>query len=262
VRVSPYPHLEKLAIGCVQYLNAKPLIFGYEGKVCFDHPSRLADSLSKGLLDVALVSTFELLRMPGYDVVDGVSISSKGEVFSVFLAYKGKLEDIKTVSLDAASLTGVHLLRCILAEYYQLQPEYVSSETGVNGNVARLLIGNQAIDFRREHRDDFQYLDLGAEWMKQTSLPFVFALWLVRRGAPDACAAARELRRIKEHGTSSIPEIVRKEKRYDAAFETQYLTTYIRYDLDPAEKAGIEKYRELLAKYGFISKEKPPLVFI
>ncbi len=132
----------------------------------------------------------------------------------------------------------------------------------MNGNAAQLLIGNQAIDFRREHSDGYQYMDLGEEWMKQTSLPFVFALWLLRRGVRDASAAASELRRIKQHGTSCIPEIVRAEKRYDADFETLYLTTHIRYDLGSDEKAGIEKYRELLAKHGFISMEKPPLVFI
>jgi chorismate dehydratase len=260
--VSPYPHLEQLEIGCVQYLNAKPLIFGYEGKVHFDHPSKLAESLSKGLLDVALVSTFELLRMPEYEVVDGVSISAKGEVFSVFLAYKGDLKGIKAVSLDAASLTAVHLLRCIFAEYYQLQPDYISSRVCTDKNAARLLIGNQAIDFRREHRDKYQYLDLGAEWMRQTSLPFVFALWLIRRGVPNAAASACELRRIKQHGASCIPEIVRGEKRYDADFETRYLTTHIRYDLGPGEKAGIQKFRELLAKHGFIPDGKAPLVFI
>ena len=124
------------------------MIFGYEGNVHFDHPSKLADSLSKGLLDVALVSTFELLRMPDYQVVDGVSISAWGEVFSVFLAHRGDLKNIETVSLDAASLTGSHLLRCILAEYYQLHPAYISSEDCDDKNAARLLIGNQAIDFR------------------------------------------------------------------------------------------------------------------
>jgi chorismate dehydratase len=262
VRVSPFPCLEQLEIGCVQYLNAKPLIFGYEGKIHFDHPAQLADSLSTGALDVALVSTFELLRMPDYRVVDGVSISAKGEVFSVFLAYRGDLDKIKTVSLDAASLTASHLLRCLLAEYHGLRPDYISSEVCADESAARLLIGNQAIDFRRSHGDDYRYLDLGAEWLKQTSLPFVFAAWLLRKNVPDAAGAARELRAIKQHGVSSIPEIVRCEKRYDPGFETHYLTHHIRYDLGPDEKAGIEKFRELTAKYGFISKEKRPVEFI
>jgi chorismate dehydratase len=200
--------------------------------------------------------------MPGYQVVDDVSISAKGEVFSVFLAWQGDLKSIKTVSLDPASLTAAHLLRCILAEYYQLQPEYISPEACADKNAARLLIGNQAIDFRRAHPDDCQYLDLGAEWVKQTSLPFVFAVWLVRRGVPHAAEAACELRRIKQHGTSHIAEIVRGENRYDADFETHYLTTHIRYDLGLDEKTGIAKFRELLAKHGFISEEKTPLVFI
>ena len=228
----------------------------------YDHPSKLAESLSKGLLDVALVSTFELLRMPDYQVVDGVSISAKGEVFSVFLAYHGDLKSIKAVSLDTASLTAAHLLRCILAEYHQLQPDYISSEVCADKNVARLLIGNQAIDFRREHGDEYQYLDLGAEWLKQTALPFVFAAWLVRKNVPDAAAAAAELRRIKQHGTTCIAEIVRGEKRYDAGFETHYLTHHIRYDLGSGEKTGIEKFRDLMAKYGLISREKHPIEFI
>ena len=260
--MSPYPHLEKLRIGCVQYLNAKPLIFGYPGKVHFDHPARLADLLAQGLLDVALVSTFELLRMPEYQVVDGVSISAKGEVFSVFLAYQGALKDIKAVSLDPASLTASNLVRCILAEFHGLQPDYLSAGACADPGAARLLIGNQAIDFRREHGDEYQYLDLGAEWVKQTSLPFVFALWLVRKGAPDAGAAAAELRRIKQHGVSSIAEIVSAEKRYDAGFETQYLTTHIRYDLGPDEKAGIAKFRSLLAKNALISTGNHPIEFI
>ncbi len=246
----------------MQYLNAKPLIFGYPGKIHFDHPARLADLLSHGQLDLALVSTFELLRMPEYQVVDGVSISSRGEVFSVFLAYQGELKDIKTVALDAASLTGSNLVRCILAEFHQLRPRYVSATDRSDDGVARLLIGNQAIDFRNDFGSKYRYLDLGAEWLRQTSLPFVFALWLVRKGVPEAPAVARELRDIEQHGISSIKEIVRSELRYDATFETRYLTEHIRYVLGAEEKAGIEKFRELLIKNDLISSRYAPLEFI
>jgi len=260
--VSPYPHLEKLKIGCVQYLNAKPLIFGYEGEVLFEHPARLAKLLSGGKLDVALVPTFELMRAPDYDVADGISISATGAVYSVFLAYKGELKDIQTVSLDCASLTSVNLIRCILGEYHDLTPAYVASGECTDENAARLLIGNQAIDFRRERGATHRYLDLGEEWTEQTSLPFVFAVWMIRKGLPEAGAAAQELREIKRQGVSHIPEIVRKECRYDAEFETRYLTDYIRYDLGDAEKAGMAKFRHLLLKHGLISGEKPPLTFL
>ncbi|HWB58304.1 MAG TPA: menaquinone biosynthesis protein, partial [Chthoniobacteraceae bacterium] len=229
--MSPYPRLEQLRVGCVQYLNAKPLIYGYGGKVHFDHPAKLADLLARGALDLALVSTFEVLRKPDYLIVDGVSISARGEVYSVFLAYQGELKKVKTVALDAASLTGSNLVRCILAEYHGLRPEYVSSTVCGHPDAARLLIGNQAIDFRNDHGNRWHYLDLGAEWMKHTSLPFVFAAWLARPGTPDMALAAGELRQIKQRGVASIKEIVRAEMRYDATFETRYLTEHIRSDL-------------------------------
>ena len=260
--MSLYPHLEKLKIGCVQYLNAKPLIFGYGGKVHFDHPSQLAKLLSEGEIDVALVPTYELMRAPVYNVADGVSISATGAVYSVFLAYRGDLKDVKTVSLDTASLTSVHLIRCILAEFHGMSPEYVSPEKCADENAAQLLIGNQAIDFRQMHGAEYHYLDLGEEWMKQTGLPFVFAVWLIRRDVSNGPAAAAELRVLKEQGLCCIPEIVRREKRYDADFETRYLSHYIRYDLGEAEKAGMAKFRELLSKYGLIPESNQPLVFL
>ncbi len=262
MRVGLYPHLEKLDIGCVQYLNARPLIHGFEGKVIFDHPAKLAELLARGFLDVALVPMFEMLREPDYFIVDGVSISSLGPVYSVFLAYHGDLEQVKKIALDTASLTSVHLLQCLLAEYRGMTPEYLPAQNFPGEKTARLLIGNQAIDFRRKHGGEWKYLDLGEEWTLRTSLPFVFAAWLIRRGVVNAVAVADELRALKKHGTASVPEIVRLQKNYDEEFATRYLTSHIRFGLGDAEKTAVKKFRELLAKHGFISKTETPLVFV
>lgn len=260
--MSPHPRLEKLEVGCVQYLNARPLIHGYEGKVFFGHPSRLSALLSQGLLDVALAPVYELLQRPDYYVADGVSISSFGPVFSVFLAYHGKLNKIKTISLDTASLTSAHLLRCLLAEFYGLAPDYVPADRCADENATRLLIGNQAIDFRRAHGDEYQYLDLGGEWTLRTSLPFVFAAWLLRHDIENAAGVADELRKLKQHGIASIAEIVLHENKYDAAFGAHYLRSHIRYELGDAEKAGLARFRELLVKHGFIPASGLPPVFV
>ena len=80
-----------IRIGCVKYLNARPLIHGWPGEVVFDHPSKLCQQLAEGMLEVALVSSFEFLRNPIYVLVDGVCVSSHGPVHSVFLAYAGEL---------------------------------------------------------------------------------------------------------------------------------------------------------------------------
>src|ERR1700757_1583908 len=105
-----------LRIGCVKYLNARPLIRGWSGEVDFDHPSALCKRLAGGELGVALVSSFEFLRNPIYRIVDDVSISSDGPVYSVVVAHYGDISGIKEIELDPASQTAVNLLRCLLAE--------------------------------------------------------------------------------------------------------------------------------------------------
>jgi len=253
-----YPGLEKLKIGCVQYLNSVPLICAYEGEVLFEHPSRLAELLATGALDVALVPVFELFRKPDYQIADNISISATGRVFSVFLAYHGELSAITQVSLDPASLTSANLLRCILAEFHGLSPEYRSSNPCLNQEIPRLLIGNQAIDFRRKEGGSWNYLDLGEEWLKQTGLPFVFALWLFNSGVEDAGAAAEGLRQIKKDGVARIPEIARE----DTEFRLDYLRNCIRFELDDAEKAGMRRFGELLWKQGLIENKPGDFNFI
>src|SRR5215510_1772735 len=133
-----------LRIGCVRYLNARPLIRGWPGNVEFDHPSVLCQRLAEGELDVALVSSFEFLRNPIYQIVDDVSISSDGSVYSVVVAHRGDFLDIDDIELDPASETAVNLLRCLLAEL-GLSPRLTGGVPGTAGLPrARLIIGDQA----------------------------------------------------------------------------------------------------------------------
>ena len=171
-----HPALSAVRVGCVQYLNSKPLIHGCEAPVIFDHPSGLARDLVAGTLDVALVPVFEALRNPPWLAVDNVAIACDGPVFSVFLAHRGPLSGIGSIGLDPASRTSVHLLQVLLAEFHGLHPRYVGPEK--KDPDALLLIGNQAIDFRIANPTGWSYLDLGEEWLRCTGLPFVFALWL------------------------------------------------------------------------------------
>ncbi len=105
-----------LRIGCVKYLNARPLIHGWLTDVVLDHPSALCVQLSRGELDIALVSSFEFLRNPIYRIVDGISISSDGPVYSVVVAHVGEISDVKEIELDPAAETSGNLLRCLLNE--------------------------------------------------------------------------------------------------------------------------------------------------
>ena len=245
-----YPALHRLRIGCVQYLNSRPLICDYDGPVVFKHPSALAEMLFADELDVALVPVFEALRHPGYQLVDGAAIASDGPVFSVFLAHHGALSGIRKVALDPASLSSAHLLRVMLAEFHDLHPEY-----GGEGD-ARLLIGNQAIDFRMDPANaDWEILDLGEEWKRCTGLPFVFALWAMRSGVSPA--VADELRALKERGIQHIPEIVDSDDFSTHEIRHCYLNEHIHFDVGERGKTAIERYRALLVKHGLIPDSGP-----
>lgn len=253
--MNDFAALRGLRIGCVQYLNSKPLIHGYDGDVILAHPSELARLLAAGKLDAALVPAFEFLRDPRYALVDDVAIASDGPVQSVFLAYRGELSSVRRIALDPASMTSANLLRVLLWEFHGLRPEL-----GAEGD-AQLLIGNQAIDFR-DANPHVPVLDLGDEWKRCTGLPFVFAAWALRGDLPDLRAVADAFRTLKARGLAHLDEIIAADGTSTADFRRRYLTTHIRFDLREREKAGLARYRELLVRHGLIGTAAPPLVFV
>jgi chorismate dehydratase len=250
--------LHPLRIGCVQYLNSKPLIHGYTGTVTLEHPSSLARDLSAGQLDVALVPTFEVLEHPHYALVDDVAIASDGPVFSVILAYRGDLRGIRSVKLDPASRTSQNLVRVVLAEFHGLYPEF-----GAAGE-AELIIGNQAIEYREQHARDrrIQVLDLGEEWKRCSGLPFVYALWAVKPDLPNLSEIADAFRALKHNGLANLEAIIAEDDTGTPEFRRRYLTEHIRFDLRDGEKRGIAQFRELLAKHGRIEGTRPELQFV
>lgn len=225
--------MNSLRIGCVKYLNARPLIRGWPGEVEFDHPSALCERLANGELDVALVSSFEFLRNPIYRIIDDVSISSDGPVYSVVVAHRDEISKIDEIGLDPASETAVNLLRCLLGEL-GLNPHLKQRSTGIlsaggtdsscgepvgpvgvspavvkPGSVGRaeLLIGDQAIRFRQKHADEFQFWDLGEQWNKLMGLPFVYALWLIRPEVIAPKQIADRLRGLRDENLGCLNDL-------------------------------------------------------
>jgi chorismate dehydratase len=254
--------LNSLHIGCVKYLNARPLIRGWPGNVEFDHPSALCQRLAKGLLDVALVSSFEFLRNPIYRIVDDVSISSDGPVYSVVVAHRGAFSDIEEIELDPASETAVNLLRCLLAEL-GLTVRLTRAVPGSTGLPrARLIIGDQAISFRQNHAGEFQFWDLGEQWKKLTGLPFVYALWLIRPEVPDAKSIAQRLRGLRDENFADI-QVIMSDAVADAAakkqaitqeFLNRYYNEYLRFGFGTREKLGLQTFADLCSKHGVLPK--------
>jgi chorismate dehydratase len=242
--------LKPFRVGSVPYLNAVPVTRGLEDEIQFVTPAKLAEKLRRDELDAALVSVTEVLLNDRYDVLDGVAIASLGEVKSVFVAHRYPLAEVREIFCDTASLTSVNLLKVLLAER-GLNAELIplpDYEIAPSCD-AVLLIGDRAIDFLRAE-SKHQIWDLGAAWHDLTRLPFVYAVWALRRGIENKELRQR-LRAAKEFGVDTLDYIIRSRTEYDLDFRRDYLGWHIHYHLGSDEKRGLAKFAELLRKHGF-----------
>jgi len=241
--------LAPFRVGSVRYLNAVPLTRGVEEEVVYATPSELAELLQRDQLDAALVSVTEVLFKNRYDVLDGIAIASLGEVKSVLLAHTKPLDQMREVFCDTASLTSVELLRVLLAER-GLKPQFKplpSYELTSLPDYA-LLIGDPALDLlRAPGRHDLW--DLGAAWYELTKLPFVYAVWALRRGVENS-TLRRQLREARDFGLDTLDLIIRGRTDYDYDFRKDYLSWHIHYHLGTDEKRGLAKFIDLLRKHG------------
>src|SRR5882724_6596010 len=110
-----------MRIGAVNYLNSKPLVYGLENqsasdRLLFDLPSRLADSLSAGRLDVALIPSVEFFRTPGYVVLSDACVACRGPVRSVKLHFRVPPKEVTRIALDEGSRTSGALALILLHE--------------------------------------------------------------------------------------------------------------------------------------------------
>ena len=243
-------------IGCVHYLNAQPLIYGWQGEVRFDHPAALCRLLAAGELDVALVSSFECLRNPIYSLVDRVAIASDGPVYSVIVAHLGRFDELHEIAVDPASETSVNLLRCLLAERGLTTP--LLSEGGLGPARGQLLIGDQAIRFRRQAGSEIQFFDLGAAWKTLTGLPFVYALWLIRPDFPGKAGLAEALRSLGRTNQANLEAVIAAQPESERAFCEFYFQDCLRFSFEEKEKQGLRRFAELCAQNRLIAQLPPP----
>jgi chorismate dehydratase len=248
-----------IRVGAVNYLNTKPLIHELTDlapnvELVLDVPSRLADLLADGRLDVGLIPAIEYFRAGNYSIVPGLSIASRGPVLSVTLFSKGPWQSIRRVALDAGSRTSAALTQILLRKRYGIAPAIVPLPMDRDADEieadAVLLIGDRAMraclpGFERAY-------DLGQEWHDWTGLPFVYAFWAVRAGVelgPVAMAFHEALRR----GRRAVGRIAHHEAPrlgLDAGFCRRYLETVISFDLGPRELDGLRRFHELAREVG------------
>ncbi len=284
-----------LRVAAISFLNPAPLLYDFEHEpaasdlrsrydVHYTLPSRCAAELHAGVADLGLIPIAELT--PELLIVPGCTIASLREVRSIVLLvrYKGQapvaeaLRAVRSIAADHASRSSAAYVRVLLKRFYGVEPplqEHPPEPLAMlAAHDAALLIGDPAL-LARERRpeidaairsasgDSLLWLDVAQLWREHTGLPWVAAVWAVRRQAlirGDATAAQliADLNTSRDGGLAHVEELVTEwSVRLPLAAETirTYLTHNIYYHLDAPCLEAIRTFRAYAAELGVL----PPL---
>jgi chorismate dehydratase len=179
----------KIRVGAVNYLNTKPLIFGFEQgmmeqevELTVDYPAKLAQMLLEDTIDIGLIPVAIIPKLKEHYITGNYCIGCNGAVASVCLFSEVPLKEITHILLDYQSRTSVALLKILLREHWHITPVLQEAatryETQIAGTTAGLVIGDRA--FKQHTRSKYLY-ELGLAWNEMTGLPFVFAAWVANK---------------------------------------------------------------------------------
>lgn len=256
-----------LTIGVIDYLNVQPVYYrlqerlaGRDVRFVYGVPTTLNRMLIDGEIDLAPISAIETARHADQlAVIPNLGIATLGAVKTVLLFSwmpdPAELDGC-TVALTDHSATSVELLKALCRQRYSIAPRWRVTPQNLEEMLSRasgaLLIGDEALIEGSLHRSIARrgvphVFDLGDEWLKWTGLPFVFALWTVRRDRLHELAASGivpALHAAKADGLAHIEAIAQgyaPRLNLPPGLLTKYLRD-LRYDLTGWDLAGLERF--------------------
>ena len=269
-----------LRIGQIDYANCVPIFSAFRQRHEADYtfvkgvPAQLNAMLAAGDIDLCPSSSIEYARHADeYMLLPDLSISAIGPVQSVMLFSQKPLPELDgtTIGLSGQSATSVILLKILLSRYYNYHNEFVPV-TGWNLEVlhevpAVLLIGDAALRAVKGRIAPYVY-DLGVLWHESTGLPFVFALWMVRRDAVQRDAmrvaqCATQLVTAKE-AAKALHLPLAEAWAADDFLSVEELMDYwqvISYDLSADHLEGVRRFYADAVAIGALERA-PEIVFI
>lgn len=269
-----------LKISAISFLNTAPLMWDFENgetaralrehfEFSYTIPSRCAEQLSAGEADIGIIPVAALTTIPGLTIIPDVSIASKDKVRSILLVSKVPAHRIRSVATDNSSRTSAALVQVFLKKFVGIDagygPQAPDLKEMLRWHDAGLLIGDPAL---QAQTTGYHVYDLAEEWRRWTYLPFVFAVWAVRKAALQDFHGniniARVFQQSRDHGLEHIPEIARDWAPRLALSEglvRDYLTQNIDYSLDAENIEGLKLFFRYAAECGVLP-QAPELEFL
>ena len=258
-----------IRVSAVEYLNARPLVYGLDQRsdlfdLTYELPAKCAASLHDKSVDVGLIPSIEYVRGKDYRIVPDIAVASRGPVASVALFTDRPATALRSIAVDASSRTGVALLKVLCAQWFDIEPTFVTLRPDVPAMLKRcdaaLLIGDAAL-FQEHETNGLDKIDLGKEWEAMTGLPFIWAVWAGRTGAVDG-EHLQALKEARDAGCDALDEIAERftpdeDEHEQREIAKVYLRDNVFYTLDERGQAGLKKFFDAAAEIQVVPTVRP-----
>lgn len=242
--------MRRVKICAISYINTTPFVYGLKHvgeNLCVDlllhTPSQCVSVIENGECDIAIVPVASLLWLNNVEIISDFSISATAKVRTVELLSDTPLKEITDIYLDADSRTSSLLVRILCEQLWNITPtfhhvKYEDFEIVSTYGAGYLMIGDKV--FKAEGKFKYNF-DLAAAWFELTSLPFVFAVWVSRKGLPEEIVA--EFNKALQYGTDHIEAAVDElVTMIDSELAVDYLKNYIEFSLNNDKRKALELF--------------------
>jgi len=273
---------KRIKIGKISYINDSPVYYGLDHgllpswlEMVSDVPAVLNSRIKTGEIKISPVSAAfyamnhrELLLLPD------LSISCNGRVMSVILASNYAIDDLdgKKVMFSQESASAAAFLKMIfhqkkVSPIFEVGP--VNNYQQISNSAdAALVIGDTAL--LHPWDQTFEYcIDLGQLWYEMTNLPFVFAVWVVRRSFAEKYQyRVKEIHELllksKDQGDQNIDRVIEAGKN-KLGLERSIIKEYfdlLYCDLDDKKIKAMGLFFDSLFDQGILNKKVDMEFFI
>jgi chorismate dehydratase len=256
-------NIQKTRISIDKSLASRPLIYGLTGTQLEDtfdlqYSSQVmcAENLRQGVSDLALIPAAEYARKKEtWFIVPDLCIAAPAASKKIQLFFNSGLRDIKRIAVQSLNSTETILLKIILQEGHELNPEYIE-ETGDLEHLlkkvdAALQVDEVALENYNKNRNR---LDLNEEWVDLTRLPFVYSVWAGREFLieKEDIIAVKMSHEIGFRNIEIICKDHAEKKEEDWGFYHDFLTKDLTYILTDTEKDGLAEFYSYAFYFGLL----------
>jgi chorismate dehydratase len=290
-----------VALGRIDYMNVAPVYYGLDNglatqgnrqginqsirqdirqdvrqniRLVSGPPSSLNQMMIDGSLDISPVSSAAYARNADeWLILPDLAIACRERVLSVLLVSRCSLASLagRRILITDESASARDLCRLIFS-LKGVRPEFVvgkikSPSQLPEGIDAALVIGDSALSQPWGRMFPHIY-DLGTLWWQMTGLPFVFAVWVVRKTFacqyPERVEAVMALLKTSRGlGSENMESIIEKacgKLGIDVSTARLYYESLV-YHMADREKEGLELFYKSLHQTGITDRAAPLFFF-